>query len=168
MKSIAGALLYKKQGVFVVRFMDRTEQAFMGPINLSVVERASKGVPPNTAGTLGELQDGHGHNTPILSGPPFTIEETEDAFPAEKFTPDLESSLERFVYAFEAVFDNDWEFTKTALGGDGIHHLVPGKSFLEPGVEDEGNNWGNRGALLRAYRELLAAMAQRGIKIERP
>ncbi len=82
-------------------------------------------------------------------------------------TEELEKRLTQFIFAFESVFDNDWEFTHTNLQDEFRHIFVsPSGTFLNPDVEDEGNNWGNRGALLDAYRDLIGAMKERGIYSE--
>lgn len=63
--------------------------------------------------------------------------------------------------AIEAVFHFDWDFTKDALGiGDNYvgSYVAPGATFLEPHVCDESNNWGNRGSLLAAVRQLRGAL----------
>lgn len=39
-------------------------------------------------------------------------------------------------------------------------YVMPGSSFLEPGVDDESNNWANRGALLSSYRALVAKLTE--------
>jgi hypothetical protein len=72
----------------------------------------------------------------------------------------LGKRLAEFLQQFELVFDDDWEFSQTCLGDDNRDSFVAdGGTFLNPGVRDEANNWGNRGSLLRAYRHLVEAMA---------
>ena len=79
----------------------------------------------------------------------------------------LQEALSDFVGSFELVFDNDWEFTCLALQNP--EHLIDHNgTFLNPRVDDESNNWGNRGSLLSSYRHLLSAMEQCGISVERP
>ena len=39
-----------------------------------------------------------------------------------------------------------------------------GATFVEPGLEDENNDWGARGALLEKYRRLVSLMQSRGIE----
>lgn len=70
--------------------------------------------------------------------------------------PEFLSSLMRFWCSFEAVFGQaDWEMTRDVLTCDTLDwYIHPNGTFLEPGVEDESNNWGNRGALLDSYRRL--------------
>ena len=82
----------------------------------------------------------------------------------------LKTSIERFLKAFEAVFDKDWAYTKEMLGAtnetkeqaenaksaglEPIHIISPEGTFLNPKVDDETEDWGYRGELLLAYREL--------------
>lgn len=64
-----------------------------------------------------------------------------------------------FLDAFKLVFEWDWEFTCAILRSDQLGwYIRPGHTFLNPGVEDESNNWGNRGRLLAAYRRLVAVV----------
>ena len=58
--------------------------------------------------------------------------------------------------AFEVVFRYDWEYTTLMISGDE-------PSFLEPGVKDESEDWGARGALLEKYRNLVTTMKQCGM-----
>lgn len=83
---------------------------------------------------------------------------------------ELKSTLERFIDAFENVFDTDWAYTKEMLGvyngtneqresekkgdDDIIYIISPDGTFLNPKVDDETENWGYRGELLAAYRQL--------------
>ena len=70
--------------------------------------------------------------------------------------PEFLSALMGFWIRFEAVFgEADWEMTRDVLTCDMLEHYIhPNGTFLEPGVEDESNNWGNRGSLLSSYRIL--------------
>jgi hypothetical protein len=80
-------------------------------------------------------------------------------FPAGVTTDEaLEDRVAAFVRAFEAVFDGDWAYTQCALG---IGPWSDGATFLHPGLttEEESEDWGNRGLLLGAYRELKRMMA---------
>lgn len=72
---------------------------------------------------------------------------------------ELLRALELFVRMFELVFDNDWSMTQAALENP-EHLIAEGGTFIRPLVDDEGNNWANRGSLLAAYRDLLACMAK--------
>lgn len=58
-----------------------------------------------------------------------------------------------FVETFNLVFENDWDFTKDLI--DSTSFISEHGSFIDPRVEDESNNWANRGALLHAYRKLV-------------
>ena len=70
----------------------------------------------------------------------------------------LEKAIAEFVGAFEVVFQHDWEYTKVMLGDE-----TEGATFIEPGLADESEDWGARGALLEKYRELLVEMKLRHI-----
>ena len=71
----------------------------------------------------------------------------------------LEKAIAEFVGAFEVVFRHDWEYTKVMLGDE-----ADGATFIEPGLANESEDWGARGALLEKYRALLEAMQSRNIK----
>lgn len=69
--------------------------------------------------------------------------------------PELLITLRRFIDSFEVVFGEcDWPITLCNLQDDAKYLIDPNGTFLEPGVEDESNNWGNRGSLLADYRRL--------------
>ena len=75
-----------------------------------------------------------------------------------KVSEKLLRAYESFLGAFELVFDNDWEMT---LGRIADPDFISEKgTFLRPGVDDESNNWANRGALLAAYRELIDCLGK--------
>jgi hypothetical protein len=72
-------------------------------------------------------------------------------------------ALADLVDKLHLVLHHDWEFTKDALNANpGTYTIAPGATFLEPGVEDESNNWGNRGSLLAAYRRALMVLRAHG------
>ena len=71
----------------------------------------------------------------------------------------IDQALTEFVGAFEVVFRYDWDYTKLMLGDE-----APGATFIEPGLEDEAEDWGARGALLEKYRALIAAMKAAGLE----
>lgn len=75
---------------------------------------------------------------------------------------DLEKAASAFVDSFELVFDNDWWHTKHSIE-DSESYIKPAGTFLNPGVDDEHNDWANRGNLLDAYRKLRAVLNSRGI-----
>jgi len=78
--------------------------------------------------------------------------------------------LKQFIEMFEEVFDKDWKYTKEMLGvidetdeqklnakafGLGIIPIISDDgTFLNPKVNDETEDWGNRGKLLYLYRKL--------------
>jgi hypothetical protein len=70
--------------------------------------------------------------------------------------PELLIAMRRFLDSFELVFgETDWEQTREAIGGDLAKYFIhPNGNFLEPGVDDESNNWWNRGSLLADYRRI--------------
>jgi hypothetical protein len=80
-------------------------------------------------------------------------------------TDDLRKSVDKFLYAFEKVFDEDWSYTKEQLGMYSsnselkddpatIHLIAPNGTFLDPKIDDEKEDWGYRGMLLEEYRNL--------------
>lgn len=80
---------------------------------------------------------------------------------------DFQRALLAFLTSFDLVFDNDWEFSRQRLQSDELGmYIRNGQSFLNPGIEDESNNWGNRGSLLASYRRLLAVMQHMGLRTD--
>jgi hypothetical protein len=75
----------------------------------------------------------------------------------------LEKALAEFVGAFDVVFHHDWEYTSSMIGDE-----AAGATFLEPGLADETEDWGARGALLEKYRTLVAEMRAQGLKAVHP
>ena len=73
--------------------------------------------------------------------------------------PEYEKAVAEFVGAFEVVFRYDWSYTKTMIGDE-----EKGATFVEPGLNDEIEDWGARGALLKKYRALVAVMKKRGLE----
>jgi hypothetical protein len=66
-----------------------------------------------------------------------------------------------FVEHFELVFDADWEVTRANILNS--EFLISDRgTFVEPGVEDESNDWGNTGSLLDSYRHLRAVLDDLG------
>ena len=63
---------------------------------------------------------------------------------------ELKSKVEDFLKAFEEVFEHDWDYTSEMIGDEN-----EGCTFLNPGIEDETEDWGNRGILLQKYRHLV-------------
>ncbi len=82
----------------------------------------------------------------------------------------LKISIQNFIKAFEEVFDKDWEYSKRMMGIYGqsedqkmldkklgleiIDIISEEGTFLNPMVDDEIDDWGNRGNLLQQYRIL--------------
>jgi len=82
---------------------------------------------------------------------------------SDKRDEEFERAVAEFVGAFETVFHHDWEYAKDMIGDEG-----EGCTFLEPGLADEVDDWGARGALLEKYRRLRAVMDARGLKSKLP
>ncbi len=82
---------------------------------------------------------------------------------------ELKCAVAEFVGAFEEVFERDWEYSKTNLHPANLGFFVrPNATFLNPGVEDEDEDWGARAALLDKYRRLLHIMQRLGIEPKKP
>ncbi len=71
---------------------------------------------------------------------------------------EYQKAVAEFVGAFEVVFHHDWDYAKTMIGDE-----EEGCTFLEPGLEDEVDDWGARGALLEKYRALRDLMKKKKI-----
>ena len=71
---------------------------------------------------------------------------------------DFETAVAEFVWAVEEVFGRDWAYTESMFRevGDG--------TFLEPQIEDEAEDWGNRSFFLERYRKLRRIMQKIGIQ----
>lgn len=76
---------------------------------------------------------------------------------------ELLEAVDFFVSMFELVFDNDWEVSKSILT-DPKHFIDDSGTFIWPLVDDECNDWANRGSLLAAYRDLLQCMEKSGMQ----
>lgn len=83
--------------------------------------------------------------------------------PIQVDDPELIESMASFMGAFQYVFRDDWEYTKMMMGDE-----EEGMTFLEPGLEDECEDWGGRGRLLECYRNLIKLMKARGIEASPP
>jgi hypothetical protein len=78
-------------------------------------------------------------------------------------------ALAQFVGAFEEVFERDWEYSRAMLSGPNIGCFIRDKAtFLNPGVDDEGEDWGARAELLEQYRNLVQVMKRWGIRPQPP
>jgi hypothetical protein len=83
--------------------------------------------------------------------------------------PDLLEAIAAFVGAFEEVFERDWEYARIMLSPANLDSFVAsGATFLNPGVEDESEDWGTRAELLDRYRQLLQVMKRHGIQPKKP
>ncbi len=99
----------------------------------------------------------------ILAISRLTAKRTSDS---NKTTSKLKYNIElfeklvaNFVDGTEVVFELDWEHTKSCLDGEWLRHFIsPNGDFLNPSVEDEGNNWANRVGFLESYRKLKSFM----------
>lgn len=67
---------------------------------------------------------------------------------------ELNTLISNFLLGFDAVFDDDWEHTKLCLE-ESRYYINKDGTFINPKVQDEENNWANRGALLTSYRRLV-------------
>jgi hypothetical protein len=74
---------------------------------------------------------------------------------------ELMTSVLDFLEEFELVFDNDWPHTcgMLRIPEDNLG-VAPSGTFIEPHVDDEGNNWGGRAGLLNSYRKLRQALKE--------
>lgn len=65
----------------------------------------------------------------------------------------FEKLVNRFMFSTELVFQDDWEHSKICL--ENIKSFVSEKGdFLNPKVDNEKSDWGNRKLFLDTYREL--------------
>ncbi len=75
---------------------------------------------------------------------------------------ELEELASEFLAAFETVFGSDWGYTLALLSPYNRQFYIKEEAtFIEPGVEDEVEDWGNRATLLEKYRALKALLWQR-------
>lgn len=78
---------------------------------------------------------------------------------------ELNQLITNFMLSFHGVFDNDWEHTKLCLEGS-KDYIDSNGTFINPLVDDEENNWANRGYLLNNYRKLVEYIKTNKIDIE--
>jgi hypothetical protein len=72
------------------------------------------------------------------------------------------SLVNEFLSATMFIFDMDWDHTKYCMLD--INSFVSSSgTFIDPQVEDEGNNWGNRPGYLNAYKKLKIFMEENEI-----
>jgi hypothetical protein len=67
---------------------------------------------------------------------------------------ELNTLISTFLLNFDAVFNRDWDHTQMCIQ-ESKYFFNQNGTFVEPKVADEENNWSNRAALLKSYRELL-------------
>jgi hypothetical protein len=74
----------------------------------------------------------------------------------------LKEYLIDFLGSFDRVFDNDWDMTKGIITDSEILDIFvsPNATFLNPQVDDETNNWHNRGGLLENHRKLISQLKE--------
>lgn len=76
---------------------------------------------------------------------------------------ELLEEIDYFLEHLEAVFHMDWDKTKGCIGGEDDYDFIAKEgTFLKPLVEDESNNWWNRGSFLSRYRHLRQILRQYG------
>lgn len=87
----------------------------------------------------------------------------------------MKEDILAFFEVFEEVFDRDWAYSKTMMGIqeetaeqrelnmklkiESVEAISSRGTFLNPMVENETEDWGNRGELLRLYRILKEKVA---------
>ncbi|UTV26404.1 TIR domain-containing protein [Photobacterium atrarenae] len=77
---------------------------------------------------------------------------------------EFNSLISEFLMAYDAIFRIDWQHTKSCLRDIELF-VSPSGNFIEPKVDDEGNNWGNRPYLLETYRGLIDYIHKHNIDI---
>ena len=91
-------------------------------------------------------------------------------------TDEALAAVRDFHQSFEAVFGSDWQYTKSMLGIsddtpeqadasrqlglESIPVIATTGTFLAPGINDKGEDWGHRGMLLDRYRRLKRLIQQ--------
>jgi hypothetical protein len=83
--------------------------------------------------------------------------------PEAESVNEFEQAVAEFVWSVEEVFDRDWEYTESMF-----RHVGDGGTFLEPNLEDEGEDWGHRAIFLEQFRKLRRLMRQRGMEPSAP
>jgi len=71
---------------------------------------------------------------------------------SERDKDELLKKLLIFFDFYHLVFSDDWSCTIDNITSDMIS---PSGTFCEPQVENESNNWGNRGTLLHVQRDFI-------------
>jgi hypothetical protein len=98
-----------------------------------------------------------------------TVTNNEPKLKQKYKTEFFEKLVADFIFGTEAIFDWDWEHTKTCLDSEYMQYYIsPDGNFLNPKIDDEGNNWGNRPAFLNSYRKLKLFMDEYEIRKRNP
>lgn len=89
----------------------------------------------------------------------------KDVNSKQKYKTELfERLVADFIFGTEAMFDWDWDHTKSCLENGNMKYFISHDgNFLNPNIDDEANNWGNRPAFLNSYRKLSSFMDEYGI-----
>lgn len=78
----------------------------------------------------------------------------------------FEQLVTDFIAGTEIVFDWDWEHTKSCLDSSIRNAFISDEgSFLNPNVQNEDSDWGNRITFLESYRRLREFINDNNIKI---
>ena len=112
----------------------------------------------------------------VVRASPQTVSEVQEKLGVLMFPnlPELTQSIkmaellraiDMFASMFDLVFDSDWSTTQESIT-DSAYLIDEQGTFIRPLVEDESNNWANRGALLSAYRHLRQCMEDCGMQRE--
>lgn len=68
-----------------------------------------------------------------------------------QFTKEESKIMLDFFKSIEFVLDEDWDHSQACLNDDAKFFIAPGGTFLNPGIDDVGNNWANREGMLDNY-----------------
>ena len=72
---------------------------------------------------------------------------------------EFETAVAEFVWSVEELFDRDWQHTESMFSS-----IEDGGTFLEPNLDDEAEDWGNRAFFLERFRKLRRSMQKLGIE----
>ena len=79
----------------------------------------------------------------------------------ERLNTDIEREARELMRYMDLVFSEDWEFSNACLRDDAMGYFIkPGGTFLNPLVDDIGNNWANREGLLDSLNRLRALLGE--------
>ena len=76
---------------------------------------------------------------------------------------EFEMAVAEFVWTVEELFDRDWDYTNLMFPS-----INDGATFLEPDLDDEAEDWGNRAFFLERFRKLRRKMRELGIEPRSP